>query len=348
MTPLAPRVSIITPTYNHRGFIAQCIDSVRAQRFDDWEQIVVDDGSTDGTPDVVRHLRDQRIRLVTQDHVGLSRLAETYNKALAMSRGDLIAILEGDDYWPEDKLETQVPAFDRPEVILAFGIAEIVSSTPRRFSGRIPSRKLERTLTDDVLSNTPPGRALRGYLDARCLTFTYPCTVLIRRQALQSIGGFLQSAQLPVVDYPTFLRLTFEGSFHYTPRVMGYWRIHSAGTTLNRLESILRGADAEALEFEERHRLRLPFSENEVRRLRRERRATLATYDGRRYLVRRRWSDAVAAFAIAARIGRPIHRIVGWMGLLSAHARLSIECAYRLTGRPWYRLDPRGEVETVV
>jgi glycosyltransferase involved in cell wall biosynthesis len=241
MTTSRPTVSILTPTYDHAAYIGPCIESVLAQTFPDWEQIIVDDGSNDETRNVVHRYDDPRIRLITQEHAGLERLGETYNKALAASRGDLIAILEGDDSWPADKLASQVPAFADPGVVLAFGIAEVSTATPRRLPRRIPPRKAMRVLRPDVLRNSPPGHALLGYLDARCLTFTYPCTVLIRRRALEAIGGFLQSPRLPVVDYPTFLRLALEGSFHYTPRVMGYWRVHPGGTTVNRLESILRG-----------------------------------------------------------------------------------------------------------
>ena len=112
-------VSIITPTYNHEKFIGACLDSVRAQTDPDWEMIVVDDGSTDRTGDLVAAAAaaDPRIRHVRQPNKGLARLGETYNEALRLARGDLVAILEGDDFWPPHRLAVQRPAFDDPAVV---------------------------------------------------------------------------------------------------------------------------------------------------------------------------------------------------------------------------------------
>src|SRR5262245_61272643 len=120
-----PMVSIITPTYNHAEFLADCVESVLRQTFTSWEQIVVDDGSTDATPDVMARFRDPRIKYVRQQRCGLERLAETYNRALAMCRAPLIAILEGDDTWPANKLEALVPAFVDEDVVLAYGVTEV-------------------------------------------------------------------------------------------------------------------------------------------------------------------------------------------------------------------------------
>ena len=116
-----PLVSIITPTYNHEQFIGQCVGSVLAQTYTNWEQIIIDDGSTDNTNEVIKTYNDRRIRYIYQKNVGIWKLNETYNKALALANGELIAILEGDDFWPPDKLEVQVPFFLNTNVVLAFG-----------------------------------------------------------------------------------------------------------------------------------------------------------------------------------------------------------------------------------
>jgi len=97
-------VSIITPTYNHAEFIGACIESVLAQTYPYWEMIIIDDGSTDDTGEVVARYEDDRIRYIRQPNMGVERLTETYNKALSLARGEYIAILEGDDYWPDYKL----------------------------------------------------------------------------------------------------------------------------------------------------------------------------------------------------------------------------------------------------
>jgi glycosyltransferase involved in cell wall biosynthesis len=95
-----PLVSVITPTYNHERYIAACVESVFGQTYPYWEQVIVDDGSEDGTLEVLSRYRDDRLRVVRLPHRGLAHLGETYNVALAHARGDLIAILEGDDFLP--------------------------------------------------------------------------------------------------------------------------------------------------------------------------------------------------------------------------------------------------------
>jgi glycosyltransferase involved in cell wall biosynthesis len=90
-----PRVSIVMPTYNRIDTIGRAIASVRDQTFQDWELIVVDDGSTDGTCDLVAGV-DPRVRLIVQENQGV---AGARNAALATARGDLVAFLDSDDAW---------------------------------------------------------------------------------------------------------------------------------------------------------------------------------------------------------------------------------------------------------
>src|SRR5215472_13719208 len=124
----SPLVSIITPTFNHEGYIGPCVESVLKQSFQDWEQIIIDDGSTDRTRDVVHRYSDQRIRYVYQENQGINALPHTYNRALGLCSGAFIAILEGDDLWPAHKLAHLTPAFDDPRVVLAYGVVGELSA----------------------------------------------------------------------------------------------------------------------------------------------------------------------------------------------------------------------------
>ena len=119
-----PLVSIITPTYNHERYIGSCIDSVREQSYPNWELIVVDDASTDRTPEIIGESSVSEGRIKVMHHEknwGVVRLGDTYNQALASARGEFIAILEGDDFWPHDKLEKQVGLFLDEDVALVWG-----------------------------------------------------------------------------------------------------------------------------------------------------------------------------------------------------------------------------------
>lgn len=104
----APRVSIVMPTYNRRDTILRAIESVRAQWVDDWELVVVDDGSTDGTRDVVAGI-DPRVRLIVQENQGV---AGARNTAFCATRGELVAFLDSDDAWPAHHLALAVAFFD--------------------------------------------------------------------------------------------------------------------------------------------------------------------------------------------------------------------------------------------
>lgn len=100
-------VSIITPSYNTAGFIAETIESVLAQSYDNWELIIVDDCSTDNTDVIVdRFLSDPRIRYIKNDRN--SGAAVSRNRALREAKGKWIAFLDSDDLWMTDKLEKQV------------------------------------------------------------------------------------------------------------------------------------------------------------------------------------------------------------------------------------------------
>jgi len=121
---MQPLVSIITPTYNHKNYIADCIKSAQNQTYTNWEMIIVDDGSTDETLSVAKSFaeKDERIQVYTQKNVGIFRLSETYNFALAKSKGKYIGILEGDDVWLPEKLALQVPTLeDDDTAVLSWG-----------------------------------------------------------------------------------------------------------------------------------------------------------------------------------------------------------------------------------
>lgn len=101
------KVSIITPAYNAELNISQAINSVLSQRYDDWELIVVDDGSTDETANVVEGFLsiDSRIRLIRQENGGPASARRT---GVSTAEGRFLAFLDSDDYWLEDKLKTQL------------------------------------------------------------------------------------------------------------------------------------------------------------------------------------------------------------------------------------------------
>lgn len=228
-----PLVSIITPTYNHERFIGDCIRSVLSQTFNDWEMIIVDDGSLDRTSGIIQQFTDPRIRYVRQEHLGAYKLGVTYNKALTMARGEFIAILEGDDYWPDYKLERQIPYFTAQGIILTYG--ECIESNE---NGK-PIIHRTILVDKDIRENRPIGSALREFVKPQ--NFIYPRVVMIRKEVLLKIGGFVQPEYLPLVDFPTWCRLALEGEFKSIPQPLGFWRRHLRSVSFQESFSIRKG-----------------------------------------------------------------------------------------------------------
>jgi glycosyltransferase involved in cell wall biosynthesis len=220
-----PLVTIVSPCYNQERYIAACAESALAQTYPSWEQVFVDDGSTDETCRILDSFRDSRFRVVRRPHRGLGALAEAYNVALAESRGSLVAILEGDDRWPPDKLAVQVPVFDDPSVILSWGHAGLIGDAGEQLSPRAFARS----------SRAPARVSTRAAFRRLTRTnFLIPSvTVMVRRAALDSIGGFRQSGSGLFVDLPTWLWLTavHEGHVTFVNEVLGIYRVHQAQTS---------------------------------------------------------------------------------------------------------------------
>jgi glycosyltransferase involved in cell wall biosynthesis len=103
---MPPRVSVIVPTFDRREWLPESIASVRAQTMADWELILVDDGSSDGTEHWARALRESRLRFVRRDHTG--SIGGTRNAGIDEARGAWVAFLDSDDRWRADKLARQL------------------------------------------------------------------------------------------------------------------------------------------------------------------------------------------------------------------------------------------------
>jgi glycosyltransferase involved in cell wall biosynthesis len=211
-----PLISILSSVYNERSYIAQAIRSVLNQTYDNWEWIILDDGSTDGTKDILSGIDDVRVKCLFQANSG--NLANNMNKALNMSCGDIIATLDGDDYWPANKLEIQVSSFDDRDAVLSYGGSFLISSKGNTIGFiKIPK-------DSGIATNFPIGSALKRLLvDADC--FICNTTVMYRKSSLLDIGGFVESKGL-FQDFATWVNLSLAGRFAPIPDCLGYYRKH--------------------------------------------------------------------------------------------------------------------------
>lgn len=118
-----PKVTVIVPCYNYGRFLHRAVTSVLNQTFHDFEVIIVDDHSTDNTPEIAQSFTDNRVRYICQEkNVGQS---ENRNTAIRAARGELIAMLDADDWWDEKYLEEIVPVFSDSEVGAAYFLQKL-------------------------------------------------------------------------------------------------------------------------------------------------------------------------------------------------------------------------------
>lgn len=320
---MRPLVSIITPTYNHEKFIGQCIESVLTQTYPNWEQIIIDDGSTDRTAEVISKYRDRRIKYIRQDNVGIWRLSETYNKALQRSQGALIAVLEGDDFWPLWKLERQVPAFDKQEVVLSWGKQAVTNSQGKVIYVSPKSLKRFRNLSrEDVIK-----KLLFQY-------FIPASTVVCRKEALLSVGGFKQPEYAPYVDYPTWLELSLLGELCPTDEILGYRRLHEGQVSIVYIEEMAKASNKWLIEFFERlpQELKnsLSISASDLLKYR----IAWANFNlGRTKLVQGKWGEARKNLRLALGNGTLFIKIVALVGIGCSYLRLNLEWAAVLLRR---------------
>jgi glycosyltransferase involved in cell wall biosynthesis len=332
MPSASPRVSVVTLTYNHAAVLPRCLESLLGQTFGDWEQVLLDDGSTDGTPDVAARLADPRIRVLRQEHRGIDALPRTYREAVARCRAPLVAFLDGDDSWPTDRLEALVPAFEDPGVVLAYGRTQVVADPDSGCAPTVPTPLFFEVHGHDVMFNTPVGRAALAMLDCRFFNFTHMIAALIRREALDRIEGPRTFPGMPVMDYSTLLYLCLEGRFHFEDRVTGFWRVRADSVSVVQRARVLWGAYRQARDFRLRFGARLGFSAAEWARIDRhwrERLPRMMLQEGRNLLKRRQWAEARRALRHAFGGRRWRDGLDASLGIAGSFVGRDLEWRYR-------------------
>ncbi|WP_082964663.1 glycosyltransferase family A protein [Mycobacterium sp. E796] len=324
-----PSVSILTATYQHSAFIGSCIESVLRQTNPDWEMILVDDGSQDGTAEIAESFGDPRIVVIRRPHEGIGGLARGYELALASAKSPIVAILDGDDTWPDQKIEHQLPLFADPGVVLSYGTAGLMDENGVTYA------KYWHKPRGAVARNEPVGSILPALVR---LNFINASTVMVRRTALDEVGGFWQPENTNYVDLPTWLRLAMTGKFAPSPRLLGNWRRHSTQVTtrswFNATNDRTRFLEVFLSDVRDRLPPGIGADLEEAVRLdgsRQNQEAEIAR--GRIELISGNWAAAVDAFSTAFRSGGTGTRPVAAVGMLCALARTDMEVFVRAKGR---------------
>jgi glycosyltransferase involved in cell wall biosynthesis len=331
-----PLISIISPTFNHEKYIAQCIESVLAQTYSNWEMWIVDDGSSDTTASIAAKFagQDTRIQLISQDNIGIFRLSETYNLALARSKGELIAVLEGDDYWEPDKLELQVGAFlKHPEAVMCWGMAASRVGNSRDIYQIHPVNK-DRNIS--FYSNHPPGNIFNIVFD----DFLPPLTYLIKRTVLEKTGGFIQVQPFPAVDLSTVLEISLQGPFVFIDKILGTWRIFPQQTTKTKTVEILEGSQKIITHHYQRLKTVNPeilkFDTAFIVKQYKVRRVVTFARSGRFKLIKKDFSGARRDYLTALAIpvfSNPVWKLRALVGLIFSFLHMDVEILAKWLGK---------------
>lgn len=208
-----PKVSVIIPAYNAEAFLSEAIESVLAQSFQDFEVIVIDDGSTDDSARIANSFGGN-VFCLSQENRGL---AAARNRGIAESKGELIALLDADDYWLAEKLEKQVELLEREsEAVACFTLTENFND-----QGETLETSVEPDYADIV-------EALLLY---SCIIGP-PSSVMIKRSALNKIGDFDMNFS-QCADWDMWLRLAELGKVVYVNKPLVRYRIHPTNMSKN-------------------------------------------------------------------------------------------------------------------
>lgn len=209
-----PLISVITPVYNGEKTICETIFSVLNQTFTDWELIIINDGSQDGTLEIVESIQDFRIQIFSYPNSGQ---ATSRNRGFSHSIGEYIAFLDADDLWTPDKLETQLQALqNNPQAAVSYSWSDSIDET-----GKFLRRGSHITLNGDIFKNL----LLINFLENGS-------NPLIRRQALMEIGDF-ETSLTPAEDWDMWLRLATRYHFTAVPAAQILYRVSANSSSFN-------------------------------------------------------------------------------------------------------------------
>ena len=217
-------ITVLTCSYNRAPYIKACADSVLAQSVTDWEWLIHDDGSTDGTYEYLASLNDPRIRVRKGIHRGYDGVIDAHNELLQQAKGEWIVSIDSDDVWMPQRLAHQLKGLENTDAILSHGDIWLINS-----QGDF-KRQLKPHAQRRILNNDPIGSATINALQK----LNFPCfaqTSMIKRSILLQVGGYIKGPAL--WDFSTFLEMSLLGRFNYVPEPIACWRRHGSQETMS-------------------------------------------------------------------------------------------------------------------
>lgn len=222
------KVSIIVTTYNGAKYIAETIESIRCQTWQNWELIIVDDGSDDNTCEIITGIKDERIYLYKAGRIGVNGTIK--NRGLSKTEGELIAFIDHDDLWHPAKLEKQIAAlqeYPAAGFCLTGGYNFKTKGEPIEYF----NKQKEGVLFDNIFLSI---------FKSEIAVWTQ--ALLVRRECLDVAGLFSETSLFADPDFITRLAYHCKAIVLYEPLI--YHRLHETNyTVLNREASHKEGLD---------------------------------------------------------------------------------------------------------
>ena len=225
-----PRASVVIAAYNCEAFLARTVESIQAQTFANWECVIVDDGSKDGTLELARRLsaEDPRIRAVTQPNAGPSA-ARNYGASLTHPGSEYITFMDSDDLWRPETLEVMIGEIEKhPDLIGAHARGSCIDEKGRQIDESAYSRHGHGRFICDRFGN-PMILEKSMPTTFRSLWFSnpFPPGLVIAKRAVYEKCGYFDPRICPMEDWDMLIRLSRHGGLHYVDRDLISYRRHS-------------------------------------------------------------------------------------------------------------------------
>ena len=232
---------MVIPAYNHARFIGAAIESVLGQGVDDLELIIVDDGSTDNTAEVIQGYIDSRISYTWQEN---QDAYNTINRGMSMARGSYISILNSDDIYTTDRLETLIDVARKSNAACLFSDVIPISDDGEEFSD--PDFGWNRWHQNNRDYYLKSGDLYDGFLHGNFMVTT--SNLFISTEAARRVGDFAPIRYLHDYDYIFRVMLAYPDAVHYLDdQKLLYYRIHQ-GNTLSEAAITGREQDLDVIE----------------------------------------------------------------------------------------------------
>ena len=215
------KISIITASYNYADYIGDTIKSVLNQTYSDWELIIVDDGSTDNSVDIIKQYckEDNRIKFFAHENNENKGLKDTLLLGISKAQGEWIAFLESDDCWQENYLEKKIEVIEKfPSVGLIFNDVELFGDEKKVY--------IQSPIFNDnykfLIKKTYPCNMFRDFnITNRILTFS---TLIVKKNIL--LNTDFNTPVDKLLDWWLYIHIAYDTDFYYIPEKLTRWRMH--------------------------------------------------------------------------------------------------------------------------